>query len=64
MAALPEDVEASIINRLHRGEGEDLGGGTESQPDDSAAAGTEPSYGSGTRQGLEQLLENSGGNAN
>lgn len=55
VAALPEDVEASIANRLHRG-GDELAGEAASSP-----PGDEETYGSGTRQGLDQLLENSTG---
>jgi membrane protein required for colicin V production len=63
MAALPEDAEATILKRLRRDD--DTGSTTEQTPEQAPAAEEEPSggtanYGSGTRQGLDSLIENSG----
>ena len=58
MAALPEDLEATLLKRLRRGD---------SDGDGEAPAGGEPSteggdLGSGAREGLDQLIENTGSN--
>ncbi len=67
MAALPQDVEASIVKRIHGGENEDVSGGSEaSAPGDDngttepggTAAPDAPSYGAGDRQGLDNLIQN------
>lgn len=58
MAALPEDAEATILQRLRRDD--------DSTTPETPPAGAEdpapgdPSYQPGTRQGLDQLIENSG----
>jgi membrane protein required for colicin V production len=69
MAALPEDAEATILKRLRRDD--DTGSTSETAPqiapapqsapapDGDAPAGS-ANYGSGARQGLDQLIENSG----
>jgi membrane protein required for colicin V production len=59
MAALPEDAEATILKRLRRDD--DTGSTSDQAPaaEEEAPAGT-ANYGSGTRQGLDSLIENSG----
>lgn len=63
MAALPEDAEATILKRL-RGGGE-AGPTSEpappAEPSDTTSDEQGPDYRPGTRQNLDQLIENSGG---
>jgi membrane protein required for colicin V production len=65
MAALPEDAEATILKHL-RG-GDDASSSPDASPPADAAGEEEgapagnANYGSGTRQNLDQLIENSGG---
>jgi membrane protein required for colicin V production len=68
MAALPEDAEATIMKKLKGAKDEASapaeGGdssGAEPPADDDDNPADDSSYGSGTRQGLDQLIENSGG---
>lgn len=59
IAALPEDLEAAIQKYLRPSD--DTGSNT--QPPTNAVGSAAPgvaNYGSGTRQGLDQLIENSG----
>jgi membrane protein required for colicin V production len=62
MAALPEDAEATIMKKLRHDD--DTGSTSDQTPaaDEEAPSGT-ANYGSGTRQGLDQLIENSGSGA-
>jgi membrane protein required for colicin V production len=66
MAALPEDAEATILKKLKGGSSdaaapaEGTGTPSEAAPEDDNPA-DDSSYGQGTRQGLDQLIENSGG---
>jgi membrane protein required for colicin V production len=65
MAALPEDAEATILKKLKGGSGdsaapaEGTGTPSEAAPEEDAPA-DDSGYGQGTRQGLDQLIENSG----
>jgi len=59
IAALPEDAEATILTILRRG-GDDE---PSSEPPSGAEEGTtpnDPNYNPGARQGLDQLIENTG----
>ena len=62
MAALPEDAEATILRHL-RG-GEDSPGeapppdGTDLPPAEEGAVPGDSSYGTGTRDGLDSLIQN------
>ncbi len=64
VAAMPEDVEASIVKRIRGDAGDETG----STPDDAAPDATTvpdtPDYGNATRNNLDQLIENRGGAAN
>jgi membrane protein required for colicin V production len=67
MAALPQDFEAAINKRLHGGDTGATGDATPppdtAEPTDPGAVDTAPpgtGYGTGARQGLDQLIENSG----
>jgi membrane protein required for colicin V production len=60
MAALPEDIEESIMRRL-RGEGEgDEAAPNEAAPPPEQGAAVDPTYGGSTRQGLDRLIDNTG----
>jgi len=64
MAALPEDVEAAIVKRFRGGEGDDVAGAGDATPPagglgNGAADPNDPNYGSGARQSLDTLIENS-----
>jgi membrane protein required for colicin V production len=60
MAALPDDIESEIMKHVHSGGDDTAAGGDASPPDDSASqAAPTPSYRSGTRQNLDQLIQNS-----
>lgn len=62
MAALPADVEAAIVKRFRGGQGDDIAGaGDAAPPADGAGAAdpNDPNYGSGARQSLDTLIENS-----
>jgi membrane protein required for colicin V production len=60
-AALPDDIEAALLNRLrHNDQGP--AGGTDTAPSDdssSAAPAPDTTYGSDTRQNLDTLIQNS-----
>jgi membrane protein required for colicin V production len=58
MAALPADIEESIMNRL-RGTGDEAAPRDEAAPPDTGAA-LDPAYGGQTRQGLDRLIDNTG----
>jgi membrane protein required for colicin V production len=63
MAALPEDVETSIVKRLRGGENDDVAGGGDAPPAADPPAGgavgpNDPGYPPGARQGLDTLIDN------
>jgi membrane protein required for colicin V production len=59
MAALPEDAEATILNKLRGGSGDDSGTSSEPPPDtEEEPAPGDPNYNPNARQGLDQLIEN------
>ena len=57
IAALPEDAEATILKYL-RGGGDDLPGSDTPSGTEGGTAPDDPSYNPGTRQGLDQLIDN------
>ena len=61
MAALPNDVEAALLKRFHN-TGTDSTTGDAAPPDDSAGSTNpaDPNYAPGARQGLDNLIQNSG----
>jgi len=59
MAALPEDAEATILKRLRRDDDSSSTGTPPTGAEEGAAPG-DPDYEPGARQGLDQLIENSG----
>lgn len=59
MAALPEDAEATILKRLRHDDDSSSTGTPPTGTEDGAAPG-DPDYEPGARQGLDQLIENSG----
>lgn len=61
MAALPEDAEATILKRLRRDDDSPAAGTPPTGTEEGAAPG-DPDYDPGARQGLDQLIENSGPN--
>jgi len=60
MAALPDDVEAALLKRFRDTDAESPAGADATPPEDAAAAPPDPAYGTGTRQNLDNLIENSG----
>ena len=68
MAALPPDVESSLLKHFHNNETDNPAGGytapagdtTPPADDSSTATPADPTYGTGTRQNLDQLIQNSG----
>ena len=62
MAALPDDVEAALLKRFRNNDADAPAGGEAAPPADDApaAAAPNPAYGNGTRQNLDNLIENSG----
>ena len=65
MAALPQDFEASIMKRLHGDTGATDASpppdATDTPPDETGATTPDSGYANGQRQGLDQLIDNSGG---
>jgi membrane protein required for colicin V production len=60
MAALPEDVESSLLKRFKSTDTDVAPSGDIVPPsEDSSAAPADPAYGSGSRQNLDQLIQNS-----
>jgi membrane protein required for colicin V production len=59
IAVMPEDFEAMINNFLHPGDDSGSSSAPSTNTGDRAAT-TNVDYGSGTRQGLDQLIENTG----
>lgn len=57
MAALPQDLENTIMQRIRGGNGEDSAGGPSSAIDPTQTA--TPSYSGKAQQGLDQLIQNS-----
>ena len=62
MAALPDDVEAALLKRFRDNDTEGPAGGEAAPPGEDAPAAAPPNaaYGNGTRQNLDNLIENSG----
>lgn len=63
MAALPDDVEAALLKRFRDNDAEAPAGGEAAPPGEdtpAAAAPPNPAYGTGARQNLDNLIENSG----
>ena len=64
VAALPQNLEDQISKHLHNNETDNpAGGDAATPPDDTSTSATppaDPSYGDGTRQNLDQLIQNSG----
>jgi membrane protein required for colicin V production len=59
MAALPEDVESSLLKRFKSNDTDAAPSGDAAPPaEDSTAAPPDPTYGSSSRQGLDQLIQN------
>ncbi len=63
VAALPQDIETSIVQRLHGTDGEDVTGTSTEAPADDASGNTvadpnSPGYDNGARQGLDTLIQN------
>jgi len=60
MAVLPDDIEAALLKGFRPDEG-DAGGAPDTTPpaDDSAGPAPDPTYKPGTRQNLDQLIQNS-----
>jgi hypothetical protein len=59
MAALPEDVESSLLKRFKSNDTDAAPAGDAAPPaEDSTAAPPDPTYGSSSRQGLDQLIQN------
>jgi membrane protein required for colicin V production len=60
-AALPDDIEAALLNRLrHNNEPPASGGDAAPADDTGAAAQPDTTYGNDTRQNLDTLIQNSG----
>jgi membrane protein required for colicin V production len=60
MAALPDDIESAIMSRFHQGDETSSGSDTATPPaDDTGSSPADPNYGTGTRQNLDQLIQNS-----
>jgi len=59
IAALPEDAESTILRVLKRGDDSAPSGEPPSGTEEGASPG-DPNYNPGARQGLDQLIENSG----
>ncbi|MCR4282969.1 MAG: CvpA family protein [Bauldia sp.] len=60
MAALPDDIEAALMKRFKPDEGDATGAGDATPPaDDAAPNPPDANYGTGTRQNLDQLIQNS-----
>jgi membrane protein required for colicin V production len=61
-AALPDDIEAALLNRLRHNNDQPAGGGDAAPPaeDSGAAAQPDTTYGNDTRQNLDTLIQNSG----
>jgi hypothetical protein len=59
-AVLPDDIEAALLKGFRPDEG-DAGGAPDTTPpaDDSAGTAPDPTYKPGTRQNLDQLIQNS-----
>jgi len=62
IAALPEDLEATILQRLRGGGADDAAARTATPAADPVPAVT-PNYGGRTQQGLDQLIQNSNSGA-
>jgi membrane protein required for colicin V production len=61
MAALPDDVEAALLNRFRHKDQEAPATGNDAAPaDEGAAAQPDATYGAATRQNLDTLIQNSG----
>lgn len=61
MAALPDDVEAALLKRFRNNDADAPAGGDAAPSDDGAsAAPPDATYGNGTRQNLDTLIQNSG----
>lgn len=60
MAALPDDIEAALMKRFKPDEGDATGAGDATPPaDDAVPNPPDANYGTGTRQNLDQLIQNS-----
>lgn len=59
MAALPDDIESEVMKHVHKPD--DSANNDTTPPDDTTTStpATSPRYGSGTRQNLDQLIQNS-----
>jgi membrane protein required for colicin V production len=62
-AALPDDIETALLNRLrHNNEGETPAGDQAPADDSGATAPPNPTYDNGSRQNLDNLIQNSDSN--
>ena len=62
MAALPEDIEAALLQRFRPGDNETPSSEAAPPAEDTTTTTTnpaDPNYGTGTRQNLDQLIQNS-----
>lgn len=62
MAALPKDVEAAILKRLKGEDSAPAGDGSAPAPAEGVPA-DDPSYGTGERESIDQLIDNNDGNS-
>ena len=60
MAALPDDVEASLLKHFRNNDAETPAGGTDTAPADDTTPPPDTTYNNGTRQNLDTLIQNSG----